>query len=403
MVKVTEASVNRFKYKLLNLVKRIEGTFKTSFGKNRLFEVYYLFIVFLSFMISNHIRTCLCFLVFSALPVLVMGQTFTIRGRVIDSQTEETLGGVTVVLRNSIYGTNSNSGGSFQLENVLGEKYTLAITYPGYNMHEQVIRLDQNIDLGVIQLVKFGSEGTGAALQKTIRSANVSRLLVERPNFIGGNMFYGIPPEPKKVLGNFYLDTQWNLASILLYRDQQVLEGFRVRYQINSNQFELMEPESNLVSTMPGLRVQNIVWMDSSYKVPRYFVNGMDFRDEGVPISGFFEVLVEGELPLMRRTLAVFKESNYNTALMVGNRDDQIIKRNVYYYLKGKDLFPVPKKRKEIFKIFGDKAAEMEAFAEQNSIDFKEKSSIFQMFTYYNSQFPGFVPIMTQLLDETEN
>ncbi|MDX5339387.1 MAG: carboxypeptidase-like regulatory domain-containing protein [Cyclobacteriaceae bacterium] len=342
------------------------------------------------------------FLILNSCSIL-FAQNFTIQGRIIDSQTEETLIGATVVLRNSRFGTNTNSAGFFKMENVEAEKYTLAINLPGYNIHEQIIRLDQNLDLGVIPMIRFGSEGTGAALQKTIRSANVSRLLVERPNFVGGNMFYGIPPEPKEVVGNFYLDTKWNLASILLYRDQQVLEGFRVRYNINSNQFELMEPESNLVSTMPGLRVQNIVWLDSAYKVPRYFVNGMDFRDEGVPISGFFEVLVEGELPLMRRTLAVFKESNYNTALMVGNRDDQILKRNVYYYLKGKDLYPVPKKRKDLFQIFGDKAAEMEKFASDNSIDLKEKSSIFTLFTYYNSQFPGFVPIMTQLLDETEN
>ena len=354
-------------------------------------------------MLFNFIKNSLGLVLLLMSTTWMYGQTFTIRGRVIDSQTEETLGGVTVVLRNSAYGTVTNSGGSFQLENVVADKYTISITLPGYNMHEQILRLDQNMDLGVIQLVKFGSEGTGAALQKTIRSANVSRLLVERPNFIGGNMFYGIPPEPKEVVGNFYLDTQWNLASILLYRDQQVLEGFRVRYNINSNQFELMEPENNLVSTMPGLRVQNIVWMDSSYKVPRYFVNGMDFRDEGVPISGFFEVLVEGEIPLMRRTLAIFKESNYNTALMVGSRDDRIIKRNVYYYLKGKDLYPIPKKRKDIFQIFGDQAADMEAFAEKNSMDFKEKSTIFQLFTYYNSQFNGFVPIMTQLLEETGN
>lgn len=336
------------------------------------------------------------------LPLYGQSQNFQIRGRIVDSQTEETLGGVTVVLRNTQYGTNTNSGGSFSMENVLAEKYTLAISYPGYNIYEKIIRLDQDLDLGVIPLVKFGSEGTGAALQKTIRSANVSRLLVERPNFVGGNMFYGIPPAPKEVVGNFYLDTKWNLASILLYRDQEVLEGFRARYNINSNQFELMEPENNLVSVMPGLRVQNIVWMDSAYKVPRYFVNGMDFRDEGAPISGFFEVIVEGELPLMRRTLAVFKESNYNVALMVGNRNDEIIKRNVYYYLKGKDLYEVPKKRKEIFEIFGDKAAEMEKFAEDNSINFKEKSSIFTLFTYYNSLFPGFVPIMSQLLDETD-
>jgi hypothetical protein len=335
-------------------------------------------------------------------PEFALSQNFQIKGRIIDSQTEETIGGATVVLRNSRYGTNTNSGGSYILEDIPAEKYSIAISYPGYNIYERIIKLDKNVDLGVIRLVKFGSEGTGAALQKTIRSANVSRLLVERPNFVGGNMFYGIPPAPKEVIGNFYLDTKWNLASILLYRDQEVLEGFRVRYNINSNMFELMEPENNLVSVMPGLRVQNIVWMDSSYKVPRYFVNGMDFRDEGAPISGFFEVLVEGELPLMRRTLAIFKESNYNTALMVGNRNDQILKRNVYYFLKGKDLYPVPKKRKDFFTVFGDKASEMEKFATENSINIKEKSSIFQLFTYYNSQFPGFVPIMSQLLDETD-
>ena len=111
-----------------------------------------------------------------------------------------------------------------------------------------------------------------------------------------------------------------------------------MRYNVISNMFELMEPETSLVSTMPGLRIQNIVWVDSTYKVPRYFVNGMDFKDEGSPISGFFEVLIDGEMPLMRRTMVILKESNYNAALMVGNRDDELIKRNYYYYLDDKNV-----------------------------------------------------------------
>lgn len=333
------------------------------------------------------------------IPLMLHGQNFSLSGRIMDFDTREYIEGATVTLRNTQFGDQSNGAGIFRIENVLSEKYTLAITYPGYNTYEQVIKLNKDLDLGNIYLVKFGSEGTGSALQKTIRATNVSRLLVERPNFIG-NTFYGIPPEPKKVEGNFYLDNKWNMASILLYREQTVLEGFRVRYNINSNMFELWEPESSQITTVPGLRIQNIVWMDSSYLVPRYFVNGMDFREDNVPISGFFEVLVEGQLPLMRRTMAIFKESNYNTALMVGNRNDKIIKRNVYYYLKGKDLFEVPKKRKELYLIFGDKAVEMEDFVEANGIDLKDRTSIFQMFTYYNSQFPGFVPIMEQLLDE---
>lgn len=334
------------------------------------------------------------------LPQMALAQTFTIKGRVLDSDTKEFIEGATVTLRNTSFGSITGGVGYFSLEGITAEKYTLAVTLPGYNVYEKNIQVNGDMNLGEIYLIKFGSEGTGAALQKTIRTTNVSRLLVERPNFIGGNMIYGIPPEPKKVEGNFYLDKKWNLASILLYRDQQVLENFRVRYNINSNNFELLEPETFQITTLQGYRVQNIVWMDSSYKVPRYFVNGMDFKEDGVPISGFFEVLVEGQLPLMRRTMAIFKESNYNTALMVGNRNDQIIKRNIYYYLKDKDLYEVPKKRKDLFLIFGDKASQIENFVIENQIDLKQTSSIFQIFTYYNSLYPGFVPIMSQLLDE---
>ncbi|MFN3760501.1 MAG: carboxypeptidase-like regulatory domain-containing protein [Algoriphagus aquaeductus] len=351
-------------------------------------------------MRPSFLRYALTLLVLTLLGGNLFAQKYSVKGRVLDSDTKEFIEGATVTLRNTAFGGITGGVGNFSLEGIPEEKYTLAIAYQGFNLFEKIIRVTEDLNLGELYLVKFGSEGTGAALQKTIRSTNVSRLLVERPNFIGGNMVYGIPPDPKKVEGNFYLDKKWNLASILLYRDQEILEDFRVRYNINSNNFELMEPETFQITTLQGYRVQNIVWMDSSYKVPRYFVNGMDFREDGAPISGFFEVIVEGQLPLMRRTKAIFKESNYNTALMVGNRNDQIIKRNVYYYLKEKDLYEVPKKRKDLFLIFGDKASQVEAFVNENQIDLKQTSSIFQIFTYYNSLYPGFVPIMSQLLDE---
>jgi hypothetical protein len=351
-------------------------------------------------MRPSFLRYALTLLVLTLLGGNLFAQKYSVKGRVLDSDTKEFIEGATVTLRNTAFGGITGGVGNFSLEGIPEEKYTLAIAYQGYNLFEKIIRVTEDLNLGELYLVKFGSEGTGAALQKTIRSTNVSRLLVERPNFIGGNMVYGIPPDPKKVEGNFYLDKKWNLASILLYRDQEIMEDFRVRYNINSNNFELMEPETFQITTLQGYRVQNIVWMDSSYKVPRYFVNGMDFREDGAPISGFFEVIVEGQLPLMRRTKAIFKESNYNTALMVGNRNDQIIKRNVYYYLREKDLYEVPKKRKDLFLIFGDKASQVEAFVNENQIDLKQTSSIFQIFTYYNSLYPGFVPIMSQLLDE---
>ncbi|WP_289029299.1 carboxypeptidase-like regulatory domain-containing protein [uncultured Algoriphagus sp.] len=333
---------------------------------------------------------------------LVQAQNFSISGKIVDSESGEYIDGVSVTLRGTAFGTTTVAGGNFEFKNLPKDKYILAVNYNGYNRLEQSIKLKEDTNLGTIPLVRLGASGSGQALQKTIRADNIIRLLNERPNFIGGNMVYGIPPEPKKLEGNNYLDSKWNRASILLYRDQQMLEGFRARYNIVSNMFELMEPENNLVSVMPGLRVQNIVWIDSTYQVPRYFVNGMDFREDGAPISGFFEVLVDGELSLMRRTTAFLKESNYNQALMVGERNDKILKRNTYYYLEGKNIIEIPRKRKKFFQIFGDKVEEIEAYTSNNSFNVKDPSAIFQIFTHYNSMFPGFKPIINQLLDEVD-
>jgi hypothetical protein len=343
----------------------------------------------------------LYFLVLSSvISIGSSGQSFQLKGKILDSDTQEPLQGISVSLKETAYGSLSDLAGNFLLEKVTANKYSLSFSAEGYNRYEQIVKFEKDLDLGTIYLVKFGAEGSGAALQKTIRSNNIINLLNARPNFIGGNMVYGIPPEAKKLEGNTYLDLKWNMATILLYRDQQLLEGYRARYNILSNMFELMEPTANQISTMPGLRIQNIVWMDSSYNVPRFFVNGMDFKDEGSPISGFFEVLIDGQMPLMRRTMAVFKESNYNTALMIGNRNDQFIKRNIYYYLEGVDVKEIPTNRKKLFAIFGDKAGFMEEFAESNTLNIREPSSIFQLFTHYNSQFEGFRPIMSQLRDE---
>ncbi len=327
-------------------------------------------------------------------------QTFEVKGRVIDSESLSSLDGVSVTLKGTAFGDISMGGGNFSLEEVREDKYTLSLNLEGYNRLDRIIRVSEDLDLGEIVMIRSGAEGSGSALQKTIRATNITRLLNERPNFSGGNMIYGIAPDAPLVEGNNYLDEKWNTASLLLYKDQKILEGYRTRYNIQSNVFELLEPSTSSVFTIQGLRVQNVVWVDSTHNVPRYFVNGMDFLDEGTPISGFFEVLVDGELPLLRRTLAVFKESNYNTALMVGNRNHEILKRNTYYYLDGKNVIEVPKKTKKVFALFGEKAEQIEEYADSNSLSLRKPTSLFQIFTQYNSMFDGFKPIIEQLQDE---
>jgi hypothetical protein len=330
----------------------------------------------------------------------LMAQRYKVTGMLRNGATEELLSGAEITMKNFAYAAISNESGRFFIDSVFSENYVLNIKMNGFQSYQAQIQVTDNLNLGLITLFPIGYEDqSGAALQKTIRATNIAELFSKRPNFIGGNSIYGIPPEPKQLQGNFYLDTKWNKASILLYKNEELIEGYFVRYNINSNNLELRSENADDATTIPGLRVRNMVWIDSEHGVPRYFVNGMDFKDEGSPIAGFFEVLVDGKMPLVRRTIASIKESNYNEALMVGDRNDRVVKRYVYYYVEGKNVIEIPSKKKKLFPIFGENQSEMEAFAEINGLNLKQPSSLFSLFTQYNSKYEGFDALLPKLID----
>jgi hypothetical protein len=341
---------------------------------------------------------CICILCFAAHSSFA--QTFTINGNIKNGVTNSQIIGAVITLKETPYSAISDAAGSFQINDIPKNKYVLNIIVPGFQAYQVQLKLDENKSIGTITIFPIGYEdGTAAALQKTIRATNVAELFSNRPNFIGGQSVFGIAPEAKQLIGNYYLDQKWNKASILLYKESEIIEGYMVRYHIQNNSFEIRAEDSEEITSIPGMRIRNIVWLDSKYQVPRYFINGMDLKDEGAPILGFFEVLVDGKLPLVRRTVASIKAANYNTALMVGNKNDTIMKRNVYYYIDGKNLIQIPKKKKQIFTIFGEKASELEAFAKENALNLREASSWFTLFTQYNSKFDGFEPLIPKLTD----
>jgi len=335
--------------------------------------------------------TALIFVFFTC--QILQAQQFSIKGSLKNGLTSEMIQGAAITLRGTAFSAVSKSNGEFAIEKVNENKFVLNINAAGFQSYQSQINVKEDLSLGTITLFPMGYEAPSGALQKTIRATNVAELFVNRPNFLGGNAVYGIPSEPKKLIGDFYLDPNWSKSSILLYEKMEVMEGFFVRYNINSNMFEIRAEDSDQVRIVPGLKIRNIVWIDAQHKIPRYFVNGMDLKEEGTPISGFFEVLVDGEVPLVRRTKAIIKEANYNTALMIGEKDDKIIKRDTYYYIQGKNLYEIPKNKKKVLSVFGEKEAEMTAFATDNSVNLKEISSLFVLFTQYNSLFEGFEPL----------
>jgi hypothetical protein len=348
-------------------------------------------------------KSALLFTLFFVFYLPLYCQTFTLTGKVKNKWNGNAIEGSQVILLNTPFNQISDKEGRFSFDELAKGKYIFFVSATGFKSVQVLKRLKANKKYFEIELWPLDADEEANATKdmlKSIRSLNVAEIFSSQIEFTAKNNVYGIPAEPKKIIGNFYLDPKWNKANIQLYDQENILKGLLIRYNISSNTIEVKTEDSEKIIIIPGNKIQNLVWLDSKHRVPRYFVNGLDFKLEGSPISGFFEVLVEGNLPLVRRTMASIKESNYNETLMIGNYDHEIKKRNVYYYLIKNELFPIPKKKRELFKLFHEKESMMKKMFDESQLNMKDETNLFILFTNFNSQFEGFKPLTPKIVTQ---
>ncbi|HRS53622.1 MAG TPA: carboxypeptidase-like regulatory domain-containing protein [Bacteroidales bacterium] len=83
--------------------------------------------------------------------IFVYGQNVSIRGIIIDSKTEVPIPGAAVMLKNTldtnkIIGVVTDKDGNFKFNNVLSGNYKLQVSFLGYKMQEQIIKV-KNTDI----------------------------------------------------------------------------------------------------------------------------------------------------------------------------------------------------------------------------------------------------------------
>ncbi|MFZ1806779.1 MAG: hypothetical protein WAU36_06145 [Cyclobacteriaceae bacterium] len=222
--------------------------------------------------------------------------------------------------------------------------------------------------------------------QNALPSQMKIRNTLEGMSDLGGlgqsDMFQGVDIEAGRILGDYYLDAKWNTSSVLMYGSGKVIEGYPVKYDIEGNSLEVKVGAQ--IKLIKVSRVESLIWYDSITNVPRAFVNAKDYSENGVELNGLLEVLVDGDIPLIKKTTIWVKRPDYVIAFDVGSKDTQINKREVFYYAKGKELFEI-KKKKELIALFGDKGDEVNRFIKVNQLNVKEQRGLASAFLHYNS------------------
>ncbi len=196
------------------------------------------------------------------------------------------------------------------------------------------------------------------------------------------SMMQLMPMDKPRTVGDSYLNSTWNRTAFMLYGSDNLVEGYMTKYDLAANELDIFNPMG--IKTIKSDNIKSFVWVDSLTGQSSYFVNGMDYlNEEGVPIVGVLQVVSDGSFPLFKKTEATVLESNYNMTLNVGRRDNEISKKEVFYYLEGKTLHKIPGNIKKVAKLFGDKTPEMEAFIKLNNLKADREHHLLALFDHY--------------------
>ncbi len=236
------------------------------------------------------------------------------------------------------------------------------------------------VSIGIVALwFLTGSIVAQSTIDKYVRANNAINQM-NYNNMKQGDMIYQVrSSETSEWIGDPYFDTHWAKSSILLY-DGRLIEGQLIRYDIRQNEFEIRL--SGQVKVLSGSLVQNVVWVDSLDSSTRYLVNTKDLNWENSKSTGFMELLVEGENPLMKRIVIEILKPDYNLALNVGSKDYRIFKKVKYYYVRNATLHEV--KKRAVIQEFKEKFPEIESFCKKESISWSKQSDLVQLFSYLN-------------------
>ena len=222
-----------------------------------------------------------------------------------------------------------------------------------------------------------------AVLPPNIRATNTLERLQDVDRMGISDVLYGTPLPEGKVIGNTYINPQWQQCTILLYENSKLVEGYPARYDLYLEELEISGRSG--IRVLRGEKIKSFVWIEASTGQPEYFVNGKELSSPSHAYDGFFKVLAEGARPLFERIELNIKKADYNIQFNVGSVDDKILKKSEFYTQVDGELIQLPSSRKKLLNVFAGKNDEMGSFMKQNHIAANNGESLKLAFRHYNN------------------
>ena len=195
------------------------------------------------------------------------------------------------------------------------------------------------------------------------------------------------------VMGSTFLRDDWTTGTLYVTLNRKV-ENQPFKYDIENNLFLVKEREDrkyvkdDTLTFVNGVIVLAFEVQDPAKGTRRYLnSNNSGFKRNGAPALGFLEVLVDGDMNLYMKTETTTLKANYNVALNVGEKEDRVVKQNMYYLRKKEqdELFQISKNKKDNLTFLNHKQAEVNSYIKQHNLKFNREEDLIQLVQYYNS------------------
>lgn len=231
----------------------------------------------------------------------------------------------------------------------------------------------------LIDLVAFG-QGQTTYMQNRIMMERAASGLGS-----GNTIVTGLGSPPPETVGSVYLSEKYQTATFLMNGEENVSSPYKARLDLQRNEFDLDLGPGRGVRVLPSEKVKSALFVDTELQTSQYYINAAGFRnEEGEPYLGFFELLSEGELLLLKLTRLNLIPADRSLSHNTGNRENRFVKKEEIYYTKGTVTEKIPK-RKGILELMQSQKEAVETYIKVNDLNLSSEKHLIAVFNYYNS------------------
>jgi len=188
---------------------------------------------------------------------------------------------------------------------------------------------------------------------------------------------YKTAPETPGVNGSPYLFDTWSEAVMHLKEQDNEYHVKAIKYDILANKFEFnYAPE---IKVLNGSRVERFEIVNNVSGKNESYLNCAEVI-KGEKLTGFCRLLVEGDVDLIIRKKAIMMNPTYNSTLMVGNKDKEIIIEDEYY-LSTAEMSKQIKDKGDIKNFFKTLNFDL---GEYKKISAKDTDKVIELVNHYN-------------------